>query len=459
MRMRLRGGDPLKPARLCPPPQRIVVSGGRRLDGVVPISGYKHALTVVVAAAVAMGKVATLRNVPITTESLVLERILSQMGARSRLAGGVWELDTRPMRNVPVPARLSRLVHGSLYLVPALLARFGEVSFSRAGGDRIGPPELGGARPTDQVGTVMERFGASVDLRGGLHASAGTLRGCRIDLMDFSTHPRRLRGPAASSATKTALLLAAVAEGPTTLRHPVDRDATWELCDFLRCCGATVTEAEDGWHVEPAAGPDTVQHHLISDSTEIATFVACVAHVGGSLRLTGITGARTRPAIADELRLMERIGVPLTVGDDWLEVSGPASLGAASLEVECNGFSTDAHPLLALVLLGARWPSDITDHVWTNRFAYARLLIEMGADIEIRGNTIQLRPSSLRAPPGPLRPTDSRAAAVAVVAGLGAAGTTAIADIGHLDRSYERLIPKLRAVGADITVIEAGDGL
>src|SRR5262249_41401011 len=153
--------------------------------------------------------------VPSTTESMVLERILCELGAASRLEDGVWELDTRPMRSMPVPIDLSAIVHGSLYLAPALLARFGCVEFCRAGGDRIGPPELGGSRPSEQVGTVMERFGAVVDAAGGLDAECRSLRGCTIDLLDFSTHPSRLRGPAASSATKTALLLAAVATGET----------------------------------------------------------------------------------------------------------------------------------------------------------------------------------------------------------------------------------------------------
>jgi UDP-N-acetylglucosamine 1-carboxyvinyltransferase len=426
----------------------IVVSGGRRLAGEVPVSGYKHALTVIVAAAVARAGAVSLRNVPVMTESLVLERILRRMGAASRLAGGAWDVDTAPMRPGPVPAHLGGLVHGSLYLAPALLARFGEVSFAGAGGDRIGPPELAGRRPVAQVGAVMERFGARVDATGGLHAVAHRLRGCTIDVMDFSSDARRLRGPAASSATKTALILASVADGPTTLRHPVDRDATRELCDFLRACGASVAQDGDTWRVQAGGGGPPPPHRLVSDSTEIVTFVAAAAHAGASLLLTGITGDRSRRAIAGELDVLRAIGVPLAWGGDWLRVGAPDRLRPAALEIECNGVSTDSHPLLALVLLGATGESRITDHVWTSRFAYSALLADMGARLRVEGNTIHLRPSRLHAPAAPLRPTDSRAAAVAVLAALGVPGRTTIEDAGHLDRSYERLLGKLNAVGA-----------
>jgi UDP-N-acetylglucosamine 1-carboxyvinyltransferase len=454
---------------LTPPPptvrsEAIIVHGGWRLEGEVPISGYKHALTVVVAAAVAMGTAVTLRNVPITTESLVLERILSEMGASSRLADGRWELDTSWMRSMPVPADLSELVHASLYLAPALLARFGEVSFSHAGGDMIGPPELGGRRPARQVGAVMERFGATVDDTDGLAVTGRNLHSCEIDLREFSSHPSRLRGPATSSATKTALLLAAAAEGETVLRHPVDREATRELCDFLRASGTTVTEVGEEWRIRRGDRRSPVVHHLISDSTEIVTFIACAAHVGASLRLTGITGARTWRAIADELRVLRGVGVPLSWGRDWLEVRPPAHLrplDQTPFDIECNGFSTDAHPLLTLVLLGASGESRIADHVWSSRFAYAQLLTEMGADLDVSGGdgSIVIRPSRLEAPRGVvLRPTDSRASAVALLAALGVEGTTRIEDAGHLARSYQDLVGKLRAVGAQVEVSDSSAG-
>jgi UDP-N-acetylglucosamine 1-carboxyvinyltransferase len=435
---------------LCSGPRSIVIHGGRELRGEVPITGYKHALTVVVAAAVAMQRSVTLRNVPDTTESRVLDGILRELGADSRLGGGVWRLDTRFMRHRPLPVRLSAMVHGSLYLVPALLARFGEVSFAGAGGDRIGPPEHGGSRPTEQVVAVLERFGATVDTSAGLYAVAPRLIGCTIDLMEFSSDRHRLRGPAASSATKTALILACVAAGRTTLRHPVDRDATRELCDFLQACGVTVTRDRDAWAIEGGPAGELVDHHLISDSTEIVTFVTCAVQTSACLRLTGITGERTWPAIDDELRVLQESGVPLTFDRDSLEVWSPEHVRAQHLEIDCNGFSTDAHPLLALALLASEDPSSITDHVWTSRFAYAELLTAMGAQLRVDGNTVHLARSTLRAPPGPLYPTDSRAAAVAVLAGLGVPGVTMVEDAGHLDRSYERLVGKLRYVGARI---------
>jgi UDP-N-acetylglucosamine 1-carboxyvinyltransferase len=441
-----------------PSPLSMVVHGGRPLDGQVPVSGYKHALTVLIAAAIAMDLPVTVLNVPDITESAVLARILDHMGAGGGLAGGVWTLDPRPMRSRPVPARLSGLIHGSLYLVPALLARFGEVSFVDAGGDRIGPAELAGSRPTDQVAAVLERFGATVGTTGGLHAKARRLRACSIDLMDFSTDPLRLRGPRASSATKTAMILAAVADGTTMLRHPVDRDATWELGDFLRSCGATLSREDDTWCVQSGTSRSPVEHRLISDSTGIVTYIACAVRTGGSLKLTGLTADRTRRAIGSELRVLADMGVPLTWGPDWLSVHRAEELSPVRLEIECNGFSTDAHPILAVPLLDARGVSRITDHVWTNRFSYVRVLTEMGARAEVTGNTVELHRSRLRPAEGPLFPTDSRAAAAAVVAALGVDGATRIVDVGHLDRSYELLIERLRAVGASIDAGTSTEG-
>jgi UDP-N-acetylglucosamine enolpyruvyl transferase len=329
------------------------------------------------------------------------------------------------------------------------------VSFAQAGGDRIGPEEQGGGRSIDHVAAVLERFGARVSTTGGLSATARRLRGCSMDLLDFSTDRERVRGPRTSSATKTALILAAAAEGTTRLRHPVDRDATRELCDFLRLCGATVSQEGDTWCVQAAASVGSVTHHLISDSTSIVTFIACAALAGGSLQLTGITRDRTRLAIVDELRVLAEMGVPVDWGPDWLCVKAPHELRPVDLEIECNGFSTDAHPILAVPLLRAGGVSRITDHVWTNRFAYVRLLEQMGAHVRVTGNTVELHPSELRPPTAPLLPTDSRAAAAAVVAAMGVDGATTIADPGHLDRSYEALVDRLCGAGASIEVSSA----
>lgn len=441
-----------------PSPRAMVVHGGHGLHGRVPIPGYKHALTVLVAAAVALARPVTLVNVPDVTEIRILRDILDRMGATGSFAHGVWDLDTSGLRSVPIPARLSGQIHGSLYLVPALLARFGEVSFVDAGGDRIGSRRQGGRRPIEQVTAVLERFGAEVQTSGGLYARASRLRGCTIDLMDFSTDRdhARLRGPMASSATKIALILAAVSEGTTTLRHPVDHEAVSELCDFLRAFGATLTRDGDLLSVRAGASVQRVTHHLISDSTGIVTFIVCAAFAGGSLELTGITGQRTWRAIGDELRVLAEMGVPLSVGPHWLRVEGPVEPRPVDLEIQCNGFSTDAHPLLAVPLLRARGVSRITDHVWTDRFAYTQLLAAMGGRVEVTGNTVVLRPSRLRAPGEALVPTDSRAAAAAVVAALGVPAATRIEDRGgHLDRSYELLIARLRAVGASIEEVES----
>jgi UDP-N-acetylglucosamine 1-carboxyvinyltransferase len=425
------------------------------------VSGYKHALTVVVAAAVAAARPVTLHNVPDISETWVLKELLEHLGATSSFAGGVWELDTSTMRKAPVPWRLSGRIHGSLYLVPALLARFGEVSFAGAGGDRIGPAEPGGSRPVEQVLDVLQSFGATVRTSGGLHATAVRLRGCTIDLMEYSTDPERkiLMGSRASSATKTALILAAAAEGTTRLRHPVDRDATWELCDFLRSGGATISQEGDTWTVTPGSTKGPISHRLISDSTAIVTYAVCVAHVGGELSLTGITRDRTERAIEEELDVLRAMGVPLDWEADSLLARGPVEpRPVKDLRIVCNGFSTDAHPLLAVPLLRASGTSRITDHVWTSRFAYARLLTEMGARLALSGNTVTLHPSRLRPPGLPLQPTDSRAAAAAVVAALGVRGDTRIDDHGgHLDRSYELLAKRLAGVGAAIESLDSPD--
>lgn len=428
-----------------------MVRGGDSLRGRVVISGYKHALTVIVAAAVAQGLRVTLRNVPDTTETRVLWRILEELGAVGTLEGGVWDLDTTTMRSAVVPVDLSTRIHGSLYLAPALLARFGEVSLGRTGGDRIGPVELGGGRPIGQVAAVLERFGARVSTREGIRASARRLRGCAIDVMEFSSHPDRLRGPQTSSATKTALILAGAAERASFLRNPVVGGATRELCDFLRACGGEVREEADSWCIQTGASSRHVVHEIISDGTEIATFIAAVAHAGGSLLLTGITEQRTRVAMADELNAVAEMGVSLSWTRTGLHVRSTGRLRPLQLVIECNGFSTDAHPLLAVPLLRAEGVSRITDHVWTNRLAYVDLLAQMGARTRISGPTVELWPSRLHPPEERLLPGDSRAAAAAVVAALGVAGTSRIVDEDdHLGRSYERLASKLRSVGATV---------
>ncbi|POX64473.1 hypothetical protein C3492_05420 [Streptomyces sp. Ru62] len=435
-------------------PDALVIDGGVPLTGDVTVDGHKHSMVLVFAAALALGTRVTIDNVPAVSERDILLEQLRLLGCSARVSGRRVVLDTVEARPGELRPELTRKVHGSLYLMPAMLARFGEVLFPGAGGDHLGSYEHGQGRPIAQMLEVLEQFGCRFRTSddGTVHGWCAERHGARPDIMGWSSVPGVLRGPRVSSATKAALIFAATVPETSVVRHPLLLWATRDLLDFLVAAGVRVTHTADGVAVcgRPArAVPASVS--LLPDPCEAATWMACAASTGGRVRVLTEHPQRLRAAMRHELAVFDRLGLPVRWDADGAVAEGDrAELRPATVVAVNDGPCTDALPLFTPVMLRAAGTSVVRDAVWSGRYHYAEQLRRLGARLEQGPDQLVVHGGPLRAADAPLTPGDTRAAAVTVLAALATHGRSVITGTEHLHRGYAHMPEKLTRLGARV---------
>lgn len=434
-------------------PAACTVHGGAPLTGSVRVGGFKHALVPLAAASVLASGPVELTNVPRVEDSRVLATILAALGAEVRydVARARMRLDTRGMTGTAIPTELAALVHGPIYLLPVLLARFGSVRLGPTGGCRIGPAAAGGARPIEHLLDVLTRFGARVESDGRvLRGRCAGLRAAHIDLRDYAEPGAGgPTGPLYSGATKCAVLAAAGAHGTTVLEHPYPKPDVTSLVAALAAAGVPIERDDRRLAIHGSGTLEPFAAALVGDLIEVVTFVAAALHTRSTLTITG-AGRETLAGLGPELDLLAAMGVGLVAGADGLVVTPAQRLRGVDVEIASHGAFSDSHPFLSLVLLGADRPSRITETVWRDRFGYVEPLRRLGADIRAADGAVTIRPSALAPADGPLRADDLRSAAVLVLAALAIPAATTVEGVDHLARGYDDLLGKLRLLGARI---------
>lgn len=429
-----------------------IVEGGHSLSGRVTVPGNKHSMVLGLAAAVALGAELTLHNTPWLSERDILARTVEVLGGRvdcdrdtTRVRGGGITRST-----LPGPAEAP--IHGIVYLLPAVLAARGEVTFRGAGGDSLGAFEWGYGRPVKHMLDVAETFGAQWERRdGALHVRAPRLRPATIDILRWSQDPARPAGPRVSGATKTALLLAAAAPGTSLILNPHEKEAPHELITMLRSLGVRIDQRDGGWVVHGGTAHATAEHRLMPDPVETMTWQTFAAMTNSTLEIDCGDPAHVFTSIHRELAFLNTLGIEPVFTEEAVIV-GPAkgTYAGSSLIAESTGISTDIAPLLATLLLGADSDSVVEDRVWEGRYGYAEPLRRMGARMRVTGRHLLIGPSVLSPPSTPLLPDDTRSTAVCLAAALATPGTTVVGGLDHLVRGYAALLPRLTALGARI---------
>ncbi|MFF2963875.1 hypothetical protein ACFVT1_34385 [Streptomyces sp. NPDC057963] len=431
-----------------------VVEGGHTLRGRVTVPGNKHSMVLGFAAGVALGAELTLTNTPWLSERDVLTHTLKLLGGHAEC-----ENDTVRIRgditSSDLPAAATEVIHGSVYLLPAVLANRGSVTFSGSGGDSLGSFEWGFTRPVKHMLEVSEAFGAQWERRDGLlHAWTPRLRPATVDILRWSQDPTRPAGPYVSGATKTALLMAAAAPGSSLILHPHEKEASHELITMLRALGIRIDQQDGGWVVHGGTALTTATHRLLPDPVEMMTWQSFAAMTGSTLTIDCGDPAHVFTSIHRELNFLSTLGIEPVFNEDTVTV-GPAKqrYEGTELVAESTGISTDIAPLLAVMLLQADSRSVMEDRVWTGRYSYADSLRLMGARMEVIGRQLVIEPSVLRPADVVLRPTDTRSTAVCLAAALATEGSSMVGGLDHLIRGYEALLPRLAAVGAHIELV------
>jgi len=431
--------------------ERLVIEGKANIEGTVRISGFKHALIPMLATSTFADGDVTLRNVPDIEDTVVLSEILSILGASIHRTQDCLTINTSGLGWRAIPDTLMARVHSSIYMIPCLLGRFGEVELGPSGGCPIGDHWHPGRRPVQHILSVLELFGARFDTTGGrVKGRCNGFKGAYIDIRNYWKNKQSVTGPLASGATKTALMAASIAQGTSIIEFPYRKADVIELLAFFKGAGVAIEDDGRRFIIEGNTSLSSVNHTLIPDLIEIITFIACSSHLQKPFRIQIAADDRVRLGLASEIEVLETMGVRLQWEEGTIIVQPHNTIRGINIEVSPQSIYSDSHPFLALILLSADRPARIIEKVWPHRFHYAHELIRLGARLKVRDGVLDITPQRPFRAGLQLEGGDLRSAAVLLLAALGITGTTTLKGAEHLNRGYEGFVGKLQQLGARI---------
>ena len=421
---------------------KYIIHGGRPLFGEVTISGAKNAAVAIIPAALLVDGVCRIENIPQISDVTLFFSILEELGAHIRVLNRhAVEIDCHAIHSTRPSYDLARRIRASYYLLGALLGRFGQATVAMPGGCNFG------VRPIDQHIKGFTTMGAEVSVEGGfIHTAAknGRLTGAPVYLDVVSV-----------GATMNIMMAAALADGVTTIENAAKEPHIVDLANFLNSMGADIKGAgTDSIKIRGVERLTGGSYGIIPDQIEAGTYMAAVAATGGELLLKNVIPKHMDCISA---KLME-MGVTVEEEDDTLLIRRTGPLLKANVKtLPYPGFPTDMQPQITAVLALAEGTSLVTEGVYgANRFKYVDELKRLGAHIQVDGKVAVVE-GVQQLVGAPIQACDLRAGAALVIAGLAAQGTTELSHVQYIERGYEDLVGKLRAVGADISLLDDPD--
>jgi len=414
---------------------KFVIRGGSPLLGTVRVSGAKNAALPAMAAALLTEEDVILENIPQVRDIETERKLLAAMGADVELGyGRAHHRTTINCRNLASPEAsydLVKTMRASTLVLGPLVARLGHARVSLPGGCAIG------ARPIDLHIKGLEKLGARITQdHGYIEARADRLKGARIVFEKITV-----------TGTEDLLMAATLAEGETVLENCAREPEVADLAQLLQRMGARIAGA--GTHTIRVQGVEKLQgarHRIIPDRIEAGTFIVAAALTGGDLMVAGCEPSH----LGALLQKLEECGVTLRINGEAVRVMSDRPLKAADINTEeFPGFPTDMQAQFMTLATQAEGSSIVTENIFENRFMHAQELVRMGANIKIDGHRAVVRGKTQLSGAAVLA-SDLRASASLVLAALVADGETIIDRVYHIDRGYERIEEKLKAVGAQI---------
>ncbi len=418
---------------------RIV--GGTPLSGEVEISGAKNAAVAILPAAMMCDGVCRIENIPNISDVAHLIQIMYQLGVNIKMINkSTIEVDARHITTHVVPYEMTKHMRASAYLIGVLLTRFRQAKVAMPGGCNFG------LRPIDQHIKGFEALGAAVEIeKGGLVvAKAAELTGNSIYLDVVSV-----------GATINIMLAAVKAKGQTVIENAAKEPHIVDLANFLNSMGADIRGA--GTDVIKIRGVERLEgttYTIIPDQIEAGTYMFAAAATGGNVLVKNVIPKHLESITAK----LEEMGVTVEEYDDSVRVYRERPLMRTNIKTMPHpGFPTDMQPQASVLLSIAEGTSIVTEGVWDNRFRYVDQLTRMGAQIQVDGKIAVITGVS-HLTGAPVVATDLRAGAAMILAGLVADGVTEIEDIIYIERGYENVVEKFKALGADISVVSIKPG-
>ena len=411
---------------------KLLIAGGRALEGEVRISGAKNAALPIMCAALLTAEPVKLSRVPRLVDVSTMAKLLAQMGVEvERPEDDRMVLRAGKISEPSASYELVKTMRASVLVLGPLVARCGRARVSLPGGCAIG------LRPVDQHVKGLQAMGASITVEHGyMSALAERLHGARI-VMDLVT----------VTGTENLMMAAALAEGETVLENAAREPEVVDLARCLRAMGARIEgDGSAVIRVQGVASLHGAQHAVMPDRIETGTYLAAAAATGGKIRLLG---AATE-ALDATLEKLREAGARVNATGSAIELEMPERPRAVSLRTApYPGFPTDMQAQFMALATVASGTALITETIFENRFMHALELQRLGAEISIQGNTAVVTGVE-RLQGATVMATDLRASAGLVIAGLVAEGQTTIERIYHLDRGYEALESKLASLGAKV---------
>ncbi len=419
---------------------RIIIRGGNRLAGRIPVSGAKNAALTLMPCALLTDEPLTLRNLPRLADVDGFGHLLNQLGVSTMVEGAhpsdfgrVMTMRAQRLTSTIAPYDIVRKMRASILVLGPLLARAGEATVSLPGGCAIGN------RPIDLHLKALEALGAEIELAAGYvkaTAPGGRLPGGRYTFPIVSV-----------GATENAIMAAVLGKGTSILDNAAREPEIVDLCNCLLAMGARITGV--GGETLTIEGVDRLHgatYRVMPDRIEAGSYACAAAITGGDLELVGAAAGDMRATLA----ALTEAGVTVEEKRDSLRIAAPGGMRPLTLSTApYPGFATDMQAQFMSMLTQADGASLLTETIFENRYMHVPELARMGADIQVTGRSAVVR-GVTKLVGAQVMATDLRASMSLIIAGLVADGETEVSRIYHLDRGYERLEEKLQAVGADI---------
>lgn len=420
---------------------KIIINGGKRLQGEVEISGAKNAVVAIIPAAILAEDICRIENIPDISDVTAMIKILHRMGAEIKMINkNTVEIDTRHINSNVVEHDMTKQLRASYYFIGALLGRYNHAKVAMPGGCCFG------VRPIDQHIKGFEAIGATVTMEENamVDVRADKLVGTSVYFDVVSV-----------GATINLMIAAVKAKGLTIIENAAKEPHIVDLANFLNSMGADVRGA--GTDVIKIRGVEHLhgcEYAIIPDQIEAGTYMVAAAATRGDVIIKNVIPKHLESISA---KLIE-CGVTVEEFDEAIRVTSDRRPHHCNIKTMPHpGFPTDMQPQFAVLLSIASGNSMVSESVWDNRFRYVAQLHRMGAQITVDGKSSFIEGvESLRG--APVKADDLRAGAAMVIAGLVASGTTEIEEIYHIQRGYDNIIEKMRSLGADIELRHYPDG-
>ena len=418
--------------------RKIIINGGKKLQGEVTVSGAKNSVVALIPAIILSDGVVTLDGVPAISDVDNLIEIIEVMGGSVKRDGETLEIDPRGVKDMPMPFSKINSLRASYYFYGSLLGRYGQATVGLPGGCDLGP------RPIDLHLKAFEAMGASIsyeDESMRIATDAGQrIKGAHIYMDTVSV-----------GATINTMLAAAKADGRTVIENAAREPEIIDVATLLNNMGARVRGA--GTEVITIEGVESLhgtRHQVIPDRIEAGSYIAMAAAIGKGIKVKNVLYEHLESFIAK----LEAMGVRMTVEEDAIFVEEQDDLKPVDIKTSpYPGFATDLQQPMTPLLLKASGRGKIIDTIYEKRVNHVPELARMGADIQVLGGQIVYNgPTQLSG--APVKASDLRAGAALVTAGLMAEGQTEITNIEFILRGYSNIIEKLSDLGADIRLIE-----